>query len=109
MSTLTPRLAQCYSFIGAYCLEHGYSPSLQEIAAHMGLAGRSSAIRLIEELEERGLVRRIPNRSRNVEVIEQRGADFHLKRILNELAESGLVLSDDAIVAEAREFIGRAA
>jgi len=109
MTTLTPRQAQCFKFVGAYALEHGYSPTFGEIAEHMGLARRSSVARIIEELEKRGLIRRHPRLARNIEIIEQRGADFHLKRILDAVAETGFIGLTDPIIAEALEHSGRSA
>lgn len=103
MNTLTPRMAKCFQYIGAYALEKGYSPNLQEIAAHMGLAGRSSAIRIVEELEDRGLIRRQPNLARNIEIIEQHGAGFHLKRLLDAISVTGFISADDPIVVQARQ------
>ncbi|WP_186306996.1 LexA family protein [Mesorhizobium amorphae] len=109
MTALTPKMAKCLKFIGAYALEHGYSPNLQEIAAHMGLAGRSSAIRIVDELQERGLVRRLPKFARNIEIIEQQGADFHLKRILDAVSVTGFIGLTDPIISEAQAYAGRAA
>jgi len=44
-------------------------PSLDEMAAAIGLKARSAAHRLVERLEERGYVRRIGARQRSVHVI----------------------------------------
>jgi len=109
MTALTPKMAKCFQFIGDYSLQHGFSPKLEEIAAHMGLSRRNSAKRIVDELEDRGLVRRDPNRARNIEIIEQRGADFHLKRILEVVEQDGIIGLTSPLVAEAREFMGRAA
>lgn len=102
MTALTPRQAECFSFIGAYSLEHGYAPTFDEIAAHLGLAKRSGVSRIVDELEARGLIRRQPKLARSLEIVEQHGAGFHLKRILNAVSETGFIRADDPIVAEAR-------
>jgi repressor LexA len=50
------------------------SPSLQEIADHLGLVSRSGAARLVDGLEERGFVRRIPHRPRSLVVVKDPSA-----------------------------------
>nr|DAH84732.1 MAG TPA: LexA repressor [Caudoviricetes sp.] len=109
MTALTPKMLKCFQFIEAYILEHRVSPKLKEIAAHMGLSGRNSAKRLVDELEDRGLVRRDPMRARNIEIVQPRGADFHLARILEVVEQDGIIGLTSPLVAEAREFMGRAA
>jgi repressor LexA len=47
------------------------NPSLDEMAAAVGLKARSGAHRLVARLEERGHVRRIATRQRSVQVIHR--------------------------------------
>lgn len=47
----------------------GISPTLEEMAAGIGLNAKSGISRLLDGLEERGHIRRLPNRTRAVEVL----------------------------------------
>ncbi len=54
------------------CLEEtGVCPSFDEMRLAMGLQSKSGVHRLISGLEERGLIRRLPNRARALEIVEK--------------------------------------
>ena len=44
----------------------GIPPSFDEMAAHLGLKSKSGVHRLLQSLEERGMIRRLPNRARSI-------------------------------------------
>ena len=70
---LTRRQRQLLDYLRDYqAREQGISPSYDEIKEHMGLASRSGAHRLVCQLEERGYIRRLPARSRAIEVLHER-------------------------------------
>ena len=46
-----------------------YCPSFQEMMEHLGLKSKSGVHRMINGLAERGVIRRLPNRARSIEVI----------------------------------------
>lgn len=48
----------------------GVSPSYDEMKDHLGLASKSGIHRLITALEERGFIRRLPNKARALEVLK---------------------------------------
>lgn len=50
--------------------ENGVPPSYDEMKDAVGLASKSGIHRLIMSLEERGFIRRIPNRARALEVVK---------------------------------------
>ena len=65
---LTPRQLDVVRFILRYRSRWGYSPTLQEIADHLGV----SAVTVYEHtraLERKGALRRTPNQARSLEVI----------------------------------------
>jgi repressor LexA len=66
---LTPRQYECWRFLASYARAHGYSPSFEEIAEAMGLASKSNVHRLLQALEQRGFIRRIPGLQRAIEII----------------------------------------
>lgn len=47
----------------------GIPPSYVEIAAAVGLAGRSGSHRIVHSLVKRGFIRHMPNRARAIEII----------------------------------------
>ena len=63
---LTRRQTETYDFLKAYRAENGYSPNYNEIQKHLGLASRSGVARIVNLLEQRGVVRRIPNSARSL-------------------------------------------
>lgn len=69
MAALTRRQKQVLDFVEAHDREHGIAPSLEEIAAHLGLSSVSNAHQHVEALIRRGFLRRDPNKSRALEVI----------------------------------------
>lgn len=46
-------------------------PSYDEMKDYMGLASKSGIHRLIEALEERGYIKRLPNRARAIQILKQ--------------------------------------
>lgn len=104
---LTRQQSACLSYIQAFQDECGYAPTYDQIAAAVGLASKGGVNRLIVGLEERGRIRRLPNRARSIEIIDRRDADFHLIRILDAVSCSGFIRSTDPIIAAAREAVGR--
>jgi len=70
MTTPTPRQQALLRFIHGYQLAHGgVSPTFAECAAGIGVTARSGIHRLLCGLQERGLLRTLPNRSRAMEVL----------------------------------------
>lgn len=63
---LTARQRQTYDFIRAFILEKGYAPTLQEIAAALGIAGNLGVLRHLDALERQGMIRRTPRNSRAI-------------------------------------------
>ncbi len=68
---LTRKQHQLIRFIQARLEETGVSPSFEEMKDALDLKSKSGVHRLISALEERGFIRRLPNRARALEVIRQ--------------------------------------
>lgn len=66
---LTRKQQELLFFIHACVKKTGISPSFDEMKEALGLASKSGIHRLITALEERGFIRRLPNRARALEVI----------------------------------------
>ena len=68
---LTPRDRQALDFIRTYNDEHGQSPTFQQIATALGLRSKSNISRIVDDLVERGHLRRKPNKHRSLMPVEQ--------------------------------------
>lgn len=70
LTGLTPRQADCLRFIHQHQAAHGgVSPSYDEIATGIGISSRGRVGLLIDQLEDRGRITRLPNRSRAITII----------------------------------------
>lgn len=68
---LTAKQHELIQFIQTRLAETGISPSFEEMKEALDLKSKSGVHRLISALEERGFIRRLPNRARALEVIKQ--------------------------------------
>ena len=72
MSVLTRRQREVYECIRDFVKRQGYSPSLEEIGARLGLTSVATVHRHVELLVEKGWVRKAANSSRSLEAVEER-------------------------------------
>ena len=68
---LTAKQHELIQFIQQRLEDTGISPSFEEMKEALDLKSKSGVHRLISALEERGFIRRLPNRARALEVIRQ--------------------------------------
>lgn len=68
---LTRKQHELLLFIQQRLEESGISPSFEEMKEALDLKSKSGVHRLISALEERGFIRRLPNRARALEIIRQ--------------------------------------
>ncbi len=67
---LTRRQYELLCFIERYLeATGGVGPSYDEMATGIGAPGKSSVARLVDGLEERGYIRRLPRRARAIEIL----------------------------------------
>ena len=71
MAMLTRKQHELIRFIQQRLEESGVSPSFEEMKEALDLKSKSGVHRLISALEERGFIRRLPNRARALEVLRQ--------------------------------------
>jgi repressor LexA len=67
---LTAKQRELLFFIDTRLRESGISPSFDEMREALDLKSKSGVHRLISALEERGFIRRLPNRARALEVVK---------------------------------------
>lgn len=68
---LTAKQHELLQFIQRRLEETGISPSFEEMKEALDLKSKSGVHRLISALEERGFIRRLPNRARALEILRQ--------------------------------------
>src|ERR687898_3389134 len=66
---LTPRQRRILEVISAAVESRGYPPSIREMGEAVGLASSSSVAHQLRTLEQKGFLRRDPNRPRALEVL----------------------------------------
>ncbi|MBP7147502.1 MAG: transcriptional repressor LexA [Acidobacteria bacterium] len=71
---LTRRQKQIYDFINDFIAQKGYSPSLEEIGRHFGLSSVATVHKHVTNLVRKGLLRRVWNQNRSLEVIRDEEA-----------------------------------
>jgi len=75
---LTRRQKEILDFIKGFIDLNGYSPSMEEIAAHFHISSLNAVFKHLEALKARGYVRRDANRARSIELADQPGAGSRL-------------------------------
>src|SRR5688500_15179346 len=67
---LTAKQRELLHYIDGRLKQSGISPSFDEMREALDLKSKSGVHRLISALEERGFIRRLPNRARALEVVK---------------------------------------
>ena len=67
---LTRKQNELLTYIRDRLAESGVSPSFEEMKDALALKSKSGVHRLISALEERGFIRRLPNRARALEIVK---------------------------------------
>jgi len=70
LAMLTKKQLELLRFVNERLRESGVPPSFDEMKEALDLKSKSGIHRLITALEERGFIRRLPNRARAIEVIK---------------------------------------
>ena len=73
MEQLTDRQKEVYDFIAEYGRQHGYPPTMQEIAAHLNVSGNLGVMRHLTALEKKGCLVRTPGSSRGIRLLSLPG------------------------------------
>lgn len=87
---LTRKQRDLLTFIETCLATDGVCPSYEEMMYATGLKAKSGIHRLIMGLEERGLIRRLPNRARAIELVNPL-AQFSSAQLTAELARRAKV------------------
>lgn len=90
---MTPRQKQVLDYLTQYIGVNSIAPTMAEIGKHMKLSSPASVHHLLTGLEQSGAIRRIPNVSRGIELVEQEQTDS------NEIPLLGTVAAGQPITA----------
>lgn len=82
---LTKRQREILGFIRDYLGDNNYSPTLEEIAEHFGIASLNAIYKHLNVLEERGFITRMSNRARSIQLVPQQ-EDKHFLPLLGTIA-----------------------
>src|SRR5712691_2169951 len=77
---VTARQRQVYEFICRYAETQKQPPTIAEIGKQFQMTSSASVHSILSALEREGLIKRIPNVSRGIEVVEQErsGDDYEI-------------------------------
>lgn len=68
--TLTDRQKHVYEMIRGLIVGRGYGPTVREIGEHFGIKSPNGVMCHLRALEKKGLIRRDPNKSRAIELVQ---------------------------------------
>ena len=68
---LTKRQKEIFDYVCSYLGREGYAPSLEEIGEEFGLSSVATVHKHVQNLVEKGLLRKAWNRSRSIEVVDR--------------------------------------
>jgi repressor LexA len=107
---LTKRQKEILDFLEGFLTDNGYAPSFEEIAKHFGYTSLATVHEHLENLRQKGYIRKSYNASRSVELVP---AGVHAAAV--ELPLMGNVaagvpieaIRDNETVAVPEDFLGR--
>lgn len=68
---MTPKQRRTLDFIAAFIDEHGFSPSLDEIAIELGYSSKSGVSRIIDGLKEQRLISTVRGKARSISIVPE--------------------------------------
>src|SRR5260221_6648908 len=98
---ITARQRRVLDYIKHYFDAHQEAPTIAEIGQEFGMSSSASAHHVVSILEREGLIRRVPNVSRGIELVKEESAEAHY-----EIPLLGIVAAGPAIVAILYSVIG---
>ena len=109
---VTPRQRQIYEFISRYIDVHKLPPTIAEIGHHFKMSSSASVHSILSALEREGLIKKIPNVSRGIELVKQEsvsdsdGFDIPLLGMVAAGQPIEAILSHETVPVP-RDMIGR--
>ncbi len=108
--SISPRQREVFDYLTRFVGEYGHAPTIAEIRDHFGLNSPSTVHSLLSALEREGLIRRIPNVSRGIEIIGSDPSDNECEIPLLGVIAAGrpieAILSQESICVP-RDLLGK--
>lgn len=92
MEPLKPSEQKLMDLLKAHEQDHGFSPSYEEIKRIMGYRSKSSVQNLLKSLERKGRIKREPNKSRTIQIVDHYDTKHGIP-FLGTIAAGGIVES----------------
>lgn len=92
---LTASQSKTYQFIQDYIRKNRFSPTMAEIAKGIGIQSRGVVYRYVQALAEKGLIKMLPNRRRNIQLLVRTSSKWVLPLLGHIKSASPLEVSDD--------------
>jgi repressor LexA len=96
---MTERQREVLEFIKRFHAERGLPPSLREIAEHFGIAVRAVQDHL-KAIEKKGGIRRLPGRSRGIQLADHTFAKPRRLPVLGRIAAGRPLLAEETVEGE---------
>src|SRR3989449_11365367 len=107
---VTARQRQVYEYICRYLEPHKQPPTIAEIGKQFQMSSSASVHSILSALEREGLIKRIPNVSRGIEIVKQESSSDDYEIPLLGLVAAGqpieAILTHETVSAP-RDMIGR--
>ena len=84
---LTKKQLELLTFLKNHLNKNDVAPSFDEMKDALNLKSKSGIHRLVSALEERGFIRRLPNRARAIEIIKTTAIEPSIRRIAETLPQ----------------------
>ena len=109
MQPLTKRQREILDYLNEFIQHHGYAPSLEEIGRRFSLSSLATVHKHLKNLEDKGCIKRVWNKSRSVELLATRTGTRTAEIPLLGRIYAGVpiqTIPSDESVSVPEEFIG---
>jgi repressor LexA len=106
---LTKRQREILDYLNEFIQHHGYAPSLEEIGRRFSLSSLATVHKHLKNLEDKGCIKRVWNKSRSVELLATRTGTRTAEIPLLGRISAGVpiqTIPSDESVSVPEEFIG---
>jgi hypothetical protein len=107
---LTKRQREILDYLQEFIQQYGYAPSLEEIGRRFGLSSLATVHKHLTNLEEKGFIRRLWNRSRSVELLSARTGQRAVELPMLGYVAAGLpieAVAGSETIAVPEDLVGR--
>ena len=110
MLPLTKRQREILDFLNEFIQQHGYAPSLEEIGRRFNLSSLATVHKHLTNLQEKGFIKRAWNRSRSVEMVQNKSGGRALELPLLGYVAAGVPIEavvGSETIAVPEDLVGR--